>query len=148
MATMKYFIMLNDFKTDKKWAVNMSDFMNEDQLAYFKAKLEEERTEIIARIESQSGNVVLSDSNEMADEVDRAAMEEAHRLELNRIDHDKMHIKKIAGALLRIESGDYGYCEGCGDEITLKRLQARPESRLCLECQSTKEFTDHSLYRR
>ncbi len=126
----------------------MSDFMNEEQLAYFKAKLENERTEITARIESQSGNVVLSDSNEMADELDRAAMEEAHRLELNRIDHDKMRIKKIIGAQKRIESGDYGYCEGCGEEITLKRLQARPESRLCLECQSTKEFTDHSLYRR
>jgi DnaK suppressor protein len=126
----------------------MSDFMNEGQVAYFKEKLETEQQEIIARVENQSVNVVISDSNEMADEIDRAAMEEAHRLELNRIDHDKLHIKKIVKALRRIECGDYGYCDSCGDEISIKRLQARPESRLCLECQSTKEFTDHSLYRR
>ncbi|QUM78367.1 TraR/DksA C4-type zinc finger protein [Moritella sp. 24] len=126
----------------------MSDFMNEGQVAYFKEKLETEQNEILARIENQSTNVVISDSNEMADEIDRAAMEEAHRLELNRIDHDKLHIKKIMNALRRIDSGDYGYCDSCGDEISIKRLQARPDSRLCLECQSTKEFTDHSLYRR
>ena len=126
----------------------MSDFMNEGQVAYFKEKLETEQQEILARIENQSTNVVISDSNEMADEIDRAAMEEAHRLELNRIDHDKLHIKKIVNALRRVDSGDYGYCDSCGDEISIKRLQARPESRLCLECQSTKEFTDHSLYRR
>lgn len=126
----------------------MSDFMNEGQVAYFKERLETEYNEVQDRIETQSTNVVISDSNEMADEVDRAAMEEAHRLELNRIDHDKLHIKKIVNALRRIESGDYGYCDNCGDEISIKRLQARPESRLCLECQSTKEFTDHSLYRR
>jgi DnaK suppressor protein len=126
----------------------MSDFMNEGQVAYFKERLETEYNEVQDRIKTQSTNVVISDSNEMADEVDRAAMEEAHRLELNRIDHDKLHIKKIVNALRRIESGDYGYCDNCGDEISIKRLQARPESRLCLECQSTKEFTDHSLYRR
>ncbi|KXO08152.1 C4-type zinc finger protein, DksA/TraR family [Moritella sp. JT01] len=126
----------------------MSDFMNEGQVAYFKERLETEQQEILSRIESQSTDVVLTDSNEMADEIDRAAMEEAHRLELNRIQHDKLHIKKIIKALRRIDSGDYGYCDSCGDEISIKRLQARPESRLCLECQSTKEFTDHSLYRR
>lgn len=126
----------------------MSDFMNEGQVAYFKEKLETEQQEILARIEHQSTDVVVSDSNEMADEIDRAAMEEAHRLELNRIEHDKVHIKKIIKALRRIDSGDYGYCDSCGDEISIKRLQARCESRLCLECQSTKEFTDHSLYRR
>ena len=126
----------------------MSDFMNEGQVAYFKEKLETEQQEILARIEHQSTDVVVSDSNEMADEIDRAAMEEAHRLELNRIGHDKLHIKKIVKALRRIDSGDYGYCDSCGDEISIKRLQARCESRLCLECQSTKEFTDHSLYRR
>ncbi|MCJ8351645.1 TraR/DksA C4-type zinc finger protein [Moritella sp.] len=126
----------------------MSDFMNEGQVAYFKEKLETEQQEISARIEHQSTDVVVSDSNEMADEIDRAAMEEAHRLELNRIQHDKLHIKKIIKALRRIDSGDYGYCDSCGDEISIKRLQARAESRLCLECQSTKEFTDHSLYRR
>ena len=95
----------------------MSDFMNEGQVAYFKEKLETEQQEILARIEHQSTDVVVSDSNEMADEIDRAAMEEAHRLELNRIQHDKLHIKKIIKALRRIDSGDYGYCDSCGDEI-------------------------------
>jgi len=73
---------------------------------------------------------------------------EARRLELNRIEHDKLHLRKLKGALKRINEGDFGYCESCGDEISLKRLQARPESRFCVECQSTKEFNDTHVFRR
>ena len=65
-----------------------------------------------------------------------------------RIEHDKLHLRKLKGALRRINEGDFGYCESCGDEISLKRLQARPESRFCVECQSTKEFNDTHVFRR
>ena len=91
---------------------------------------------------------IATDTNEMADEIDRASVEEARRLELNRIEHDKLHLRKLKGALKRINEGDFGYCESCGDEISLKRLQARPESRFCVECQSTKEFNDTHVFRR
>ncbi|GAA0467074.1 TraR/DksA C4-type zinc finger protein [Aeromonas salmonicida] len=123
----------------------MCDFMTKDQLAFYKGQIERQILELEDRLNSQA---IATDTNEMADEIDRASIEEARRLELNRIEHDKLHLRKLQGALRRINEGDFGYCESCGDEISLKRLQARPESRFCVECQSTKEFNDTHVYRR
>ena len=126
----------------------MCDFMTEDQLAFYKGQIERQILELEERLNSQASQAIATDTNEMADEIDRASIEEARRLELNRIEHDKLHLRKLKGALKRINEGDFGYCESCGDEISLKRLQARPESRFCVECQSTKEFNDTHVLRR
>ena len=122
--------------------------MTEDQLAFYKGQIERQILELEDRLNSQASQAIATDTNEMDDEIDRASIEEARRLELNRIEHDKLHLRKLRGALKRISEGDFGYCESCGDEISLKRLQARPESRFCVECQSTKEFNDTHGYRR
>ena len=106
--------------------------MTKDQLAFYKGQIERQILELEDRLNSQASQ----------------AIEEARRLELNRIEHDKLHLRKLRGALKRIGEGEFGYCESCGDEISLKRLQARPESRFCVECQSTKEFNDTHVYRR
>ena len=124
----------------------MCDFMNEEQISYFKTLLEKQRDEIIERMNNHAADAVSSDTNEMADEVDRAAIEETRRLELNRQEHDQIHLRKLKAALHRIDEGEFGYCEDCGEEIAIKRLQARPESRLCVECQSTKEFSDNFVF--
>ncbi|MGY3858567.1 MULTISPECIES: TraR/DksA family transcriptional regulator [Aeromonas] len=126
----------------------MCDFMTEDQLTFYKGQIERQIIELEERLNSQASQAIATDTNEMADEIDRASVEEARRLELNRIEHDKLHLRKLKGALKRINEGDFGYCESCGDEISLKRLQARPESRFCVECQSTKEFNDTHVFRR
>ncbi|HHQ4568574.1 TPA: TraR/DksA family transcriptional regulator, partial [Aeromonas hydrophila] len=110
----------------------MCDFMTEDQLAFYKGQIERQILELEDRLNSQASQAIATDTNEMADEIDRASIEEARRLELNRIEHDKLHLRKLRGALKRISEGDFGYCESCGDEISLKRLQARPESRFCV----------------
>ncbi|MGL5288161.1 MAG: TraR/DksA family transcriptional regulator, partial [Aeromonas sp.] len=107
----------------------MCDFMTEDQLAFYKGQIEQQIVELEERLNSQASQAIATDTNEMADEIDRASIEEARRLELNRIEHDKLHLRKLRGALKRMNDGDFGYCESCGDEISLKRLQARPESR-------------------
>lgn len=122
--------------------------MTEDQLAFYKSQIQAQIDNIEERLNSQASQAIATDTNEMADEIDRASVEEARRLELNRIEHDKLHLRKLKAALKRIDEGDFGYCESCGDEIAEKRLQARPESRFCVECQSTKEFNDNHVYRR
>ena len=122
--------------------------MTEDQLAFYKGQIERQIVELEERLSSQASQAIATDTNEMADEIDRASIEEARRLELNRIEHDKLHLRKLRGALKRISEGDFGYCESCGDEISIKRLHARPESRFCVECQSTKEFNDTYVFRR
>ncbi|MGK4474851.1 TraR/DksA family transcriptional regulator [Aeromonas molluscorum] len=126
----------------------MCDFMTKDQLAYYKGQMEAQIAELEERLNSQASQAIATDTNEMADEIDRASIEEARRLELNRIEHDKLHLRKLRAAIRRINEGDFGYCESCGDEISLKRLHARPESRYCVECQSTKEFNDTHVFRR
>ncbi|MGL5947990.1 MAG: TraR/DksA family transcriptional regulator [Aeromonas sp.] len=126
----------------------MCDFMNPDQLAFYKGQVEAQIEVLEERLSSQASHAIATDTNEMADEIDRASVEEARRLELNRIEHDKLHLRKLRAALKRMGEGEFGYCESCGEEISLKRLQARPESRFCVECQSTKEFNDTHVFRR
>lgn len=126
----------------------MCDFMTEDQLSFYKSQIEQQIIELEARLNSQANQAIATDTNEMADEIDRASIEEARGLELNRIEHDKLYLRKLKGALKRINDGDFGYCGSCGDEISLKRLQVRPESRFCVECQSIQEFNDTHVFRR
>lgn len=126
----------------------MCDFMTEDQLSFYKSQIEQQIIELEERLNAQASNAIAIDANEMADEIDRACIEEARRLELNRLEHDKLTLRKLGGALKRINDGDFGYCGACGDEISFQRLRARPESYYCVECQSVKEFNDTHVFRR
>jgi DnaK suppressor protein len=126
----------------------MSEFMDLDQLALFQKQIEQRVAEIEERQSSQKSLLMTTDSNEMSDEADRASVEEARNIEMNRIEHDKQLLSKLRSALTRISSGDFGFCESCGEEISLQRLHARPESRFCIECQSVKEFNEVHVYRR
>ena len=126
----------------------MCDVMTKDQLSFFKNQIEQQIIELEDRFNSQASQAIATDINEMADKIDRASIEEARGLELSRIGHDKLYLRKLKGALKRIIDGDFGYCRSCGDEISLKRLQIRPESRFCVECQSVKEFNDTCVFRR
>ena len=76
----------------------MCDFMTEDQLAFYKGQIERQILELEERLNSQASQAIATDTNEMADEIDRASIEEARRLELNRIEHDKLHLRKLPGA--------------------------------------------------
>ncbi|WP_108652771.1 TraR/DksA family transcriptional regulator [Dongshaea marina] len=96
--------------------------------------------DIEERLSAHSQDAVSTDTNELFDEVDRASVEETRRLELNRIQHDKGHLVELKLALRRVESDDFGYCDSCGEEISFKRLRARPDSVLCIDCQSAHEI--------
>lgn len=82
----------------------------------------------------------LTDNNEMfADPADRATVESDRAFTLRIRDRERKLIKKIHGALQRMENGTFGVCEECGDEISVARLKARPVTRLCINCKSKQE---------
>ena len=80
-----------------------------------------------------------------ADPNDRASQESDIALELRNRDRERKLIKKIDEALGRIENGEYGYCDSCGVEIGLKRLEARPTATMCIDCKTLEELREKQV---
>jgi len=114
------------------------DFMNPRQKAYFRAKLEDWRNEILSGAKTTITNL-QSESDNHPDLVDRASAESDKALELRTRDRQRKLISKIDAALRRIDEGTYGYCDETGEPIGLGRLQARPTATLSLEAQERHE---------
>lgn len=114
------------------------EYMNDMQLAYFKQKLLDWRTELMKGSENTLQDLKETNLNE-ADANDRASNESDQSLELRTRDRARKLIKKINQALDRIEAGTYGYCEETGEPIGLKRLEARPVATLSIEAQERHE---------
>lgn len=113
-------------------------FMSNTQQAYFKQKLESWKADILK--ESQSTiDVLKGESEKLPDAADRASSETDRSIELRARDRQRKLVKKIDGALKRIEEGVYGYCEDTGEPINLKRLDARPIATLSIEAQERHE---------
>jgi DnaK suppressor protein len=85
------------------------------------------------------------EATSFADPNDRASQESDIALELRNRDRERRLIKKIDEALNRIEENDYGYCESCGVEIGLKRLEARPTATLCIDCKTLEEVRERQV---
>jgi DnaK suppressor protein len=85
------------------------------------------------------------DATSFADPNDRATQEEEFTLELRTRDRERKLIKKIAEALASLDTGDYGYCEGCGLEIGIRRLEARPTATLCIDCKTLDEIKEKQM---
>lgn len=120
--------------------LKMSDaaYMNEDQLAFFKYRLQRIEHELLANAGETTEH--LRETVIVPDPADRATIEEEHALELRTRDRERKLLKKVQAALQRIESGDYGYCEETGDPIGIPRLIARPTATLSLEAQQRREL--------
>jgi DnaK suppressor protein len=113
-------------------------FMNERQKEYFRAKLQRWKDDIIK--ESRETLQHLQDENQNhPDLADRASSETDRSIELRARDRQRKLIAKIDAALLRIDSGTYGYCEETGEPIGVKRLDARPIATLSVEAQERHE---------
>ena len=82
------------------------------------------------------------DSASHPDPNDRATQEEEFSLELRTRDRERKLLNKINATLARLETGDYGYCDACGIEIGLRRLQARPTATLCIDCKTLQEIKE------
>jgi DnaK suppressor protein len=80
-----------------------------------------------------------------ADPNDRASQESDMALELRNRDRERKLIKKIDETIAKIDSGEYGFCDSCGIEIGLKRLEARPTATLCIDCKTLDEIREKQL---
>ena len=120
------------------------EYMNERQLEHFrqillawKRELMEEVDRTVHHMQDEAGN--FPDPN------DRATQEEEFSLELRTRDRERKLIRKIDEALKRIEDGEYGYCESCGVEIGIRRLEARPTATLCIDCKTLDEVRERQM---
>ena len=114
------------------------DFMNERQLAYFKAKLNAWKDNIL-RESRDTLTQLQNDSLREPDVTDRASSETDWSIELRTRDRQRKLIAKIDAALRRIGEGEYGYCEVTGEPISLARLEARPIATMTVEAQERHE---------
>ncbi len=116
-------------------------FMNGGQLAHFKNILTAWRQSLMEEVD-RTVHHMKDEAANFPDPNDRATQESEFGLELRTRDRERKLIRKISQALTRIEDGTYGYCEETGDEIGLKRLEARPVATLCLEAQERREMAE------
>ena len=114
------------------------EYMSPVQLEYFKQKLQKWREELLEESRDTLKHLQEENWNE-PDLNDRASVENETTIELRTRDRYRKLIDKIEGAIARIDSGDYGYCEETGEEIGLKRLEARPVATLSIEAQMRHE---------
>ena len=115
-----------------------SAYMNDEQLAFFKYRLQQMERELLANADETTEH--LRETVIVPDPADRATIEEEHALELRTRDRERKLLKKVQQAIARIDSGDYGYCEETGDPIGVPRLLARPTATLSLEAQQRREM--------
>ncbi len=118
--------------------------MSEKQLAHFREILGSLKSELVDDIE-RTVHTMQDEATVFADPNDRASQESDIALELRNRDRERKLIKKIDEALERIETGDYGYCETCGVEIGLRRLEARPTATQCIDCKTLEELREKQM---
>ncbi|KPJ67400.1 MAG: hypothetical protein AMJ43_03835 [Coxiella sp. DG_40] len=119
-------------------------YMNDQQLEHFKKVLEIWREQLRAE-RSRTVRDMQNEAANFPDPVDRADQEQRFSLELKSEDRNRKLIKKIDEALDRIQGGDYGYCDDCGAEIGIKRLEARPTATQCIECKTIAEIREKQI---
>lgn len=114
-----------------------ASYMNAAQLAFFRARLETLRDEMLSNAADTGEH--LKENENFADPNDRATVEEEHMLEQRVRDRERKLLKKIHTAIARIDSGEYGWCMETGDPIGLARLLARPTAEYSIEAQERHE---------
>jgi len=117
------------------------EYMSEGQLAHFTVILNAWKQELMDEVDRTVGHMKDEAAN-FPDPADRATQEEEFSLELRTRDRERKLIKKIDESLEMISNGEYGYCETCGVEIGLKRLEARPTATQCIDCKSLDEIKE------
>jgi DnaK suppressor protein len=113
--------------------------MNKAQLKKFKTMLEEKRDEIVKKAKQTLNEDMTLDSNDLPDEMDLASSEYLQSFTFRLRGREKSFLGKITKALVKIEDGSFGKCEECEEDISVKRLEARPETTLCIRCKEDQE---------
>lgn len=117
------------------------EYMNENQLAHIEKILMAWRQSLMEEVDRTVTHMKDEASN-FPDPSDRASQEEEFSIELRTRDRERKLIKKIEDSLERLREDDFGYCEACGIEIGLRRLEARPTATLCIDCKTLAEIKE------
>ena len=120
------------------------DYMSTKQLSHFRKILETLKKELSEDID-RTVHTMQDEATVFADPNDRASQETDIAIELRNRDRERKLIKKIDETLGSIESGDYGFCNKCGVEIGIKRLEARPTATLCIDCKTLDEMKERQM---
>ncbi|AKH68561.1 transcriptional regulator, TraR/DksA family [Spongiibacter sp. IMCC21906] len=116
-------------------------YMNEDQKNHFREILYSWKSELMQEVDRTVSHMKDEAAN-FPDPADRATQEEEFSLELRTRDRERKLIKKIDSTLDLIDEDDYGFCDTCGVEIGIKRLEARPTATLCIDCKTLDEIKE------
>lgn len=119
-------------------------YMNEDQQEHFRDILLAWKVELMQEVD-RTVHHMQDEASNFPDPNDRATQESEFGLELRTRDRERKLLKKIDQALARIDEGEYGFCEETGEEIGLKRLEARPVATLCVEAQERREVAERQF---
>lgn len=117
------------------------EYMNEAQREHFAKILNAWKSELMEEVDRTVSHMKDEAAN-FPDPADRATQEEEFSLELRTRDRERKLIKKIEDTLERLENDDYGFCDSCGIEIGIKRLEARPTATLCIDCKTLAEIKE------
>jgi len=118
--------------------------MKNKDIEYFKELLDNQLEELLSQAEDTVSGMTTPKEN-FPDPTDRATLESDRNFMLRIRDREHKLIKKIKKALERIEAGNFGVCEKCGEDITLKRMKARPVTTQCIDCKTKEEALEKAL---
>lgn len=120
------------------------EYMNDEQRTHFRkilqawqTQIQEETSRTVAHMQDEASN--------FPDPADRATQEEEFSLELRARDRERKLMKKIEHTLKKLETDDFGYCDSCGVEIGIRRLEARPTADLCIDCKTLAEIREKQM---
>jgi DnaK suppressor protein len=116
-------------------------YMNDKQLEHFRQLLLSRKQTLMEEVDRTVAHMQIEATN-CPDLNDRASKEEEIILELRERDRERKLIKKIEDTLERINRHDYGYCDACGIDIGIQRLEARPTATLCIDCKTLDEIRE------
>lgn len=113
--------------------------VTESKLALIRKKLLKQREELLAEAGQTLNTKITTEKETFPDPTDQAVAELDNNFLLRLRGREQKLLKKIDEAISRIDGGSYGVCESCGGEISVKRLEARPVTTLCIECKTRQE---------
>ena len=120
------------------------EYMSKKMLEHFRAILNAWKQELLEEV-SRTVHTMQDETANHPDPNDRASQETDMSLELRSRDRERKLIKKIEEATAKIDSNDYGYCDTCGVEIGVQRLEARPTATLCIDCKTLDEIREKQM---
>jgi len=121
------------------------EYMNAQQREHFMELLRAWKRELMVEVDRTMLHMQEETVNNLADPNDRATLEEEFSLELRTRDRERKLLKKIEETIERIQNDDYGYCDTCGIEIGVRRLEARPTATQCIDCKTLDEIRERHM---